>query len=119
MPIYEFECKACGFVFDHICKMNEKPEFMQCPNCPFMGRSIISRPAAIKPDWDEYIDENIGPEPTLVRGRGHRRELMKREGLEEVDMSPQRKEEVMQKLRHAKREGSLKDIRQVKRRKHG
>jgi putative FmdB family regulatory protein len=32
MPIYEFECRACGHRFDHLQKLSD-PDPKVCPNC--------------------------------------------------------------------------------------
>lgn len=32
MPIYEYQCQNCGFLFDELQTMSEKPLF-KCPNC--------------------------------------------------------------------------------------
>ena len=32
MPIYEYQCQSCGFVFDELQSMKEKP-LVKCPNC--------------------------------------------------------------------------------------
>ena len=32
MPIYEYECKACGHVFDVLQKMSDSP-LTDCPDC--------------------------------------------------------------------------------------
>ena len=32
MPIYEYQCQSCGFVFDELQSMKEEP-LLKCPNC--------------------------------------------------------------------------------------
>src|SRR5947207_15617430 len=32
MPIYEYQCQSCGFVFDELQSMKEEP-LVKCPNC--------------------------------------------------------------------------------------
>jgi len=32
MPIYEYQCRACGHAFDKLQKINEQP-LMDCPEC--------------------------------------------------------------------------------------
>jgi putative FmdB family regulatory protein len=39
MPIYEFECSACGNVFDRLQKLSD-PDPDACPNC---GKSKVHR----------------------------------------------------------------------------
>jgi putative FmdB family regulatory protein len=39
MPIYEFECTACGAVFDRLQKLSD-PDPTQCPDC---GKETIKR----------------------------------------------------------------------------
>ncbi|MBW1683183.1 MAG: zinc ribbon domain-containing protein [Deltaproteobacteria bacterium] len=33
MPIYEYECKACGDVFEHLLLHGETGEDVECPSC--------------------------------------------------------------------------------------
>jgi len=44
MPIYEYECKACGHVFDALQKMSDNP-LTDCPDCeePQL-RKLLSAP---------------------------------------------------------------------------
>ncbi len=44
MPIYEYECKACGHVFDALQKMSDSP-LTDCPDCnePRL-RKLLSAP---------------------------------------------------------------------------
>jgi putative FmdB family regulatory protein len=32
MPIYEYQCQSCGFLFDELQSMKEEP-LIKCPNC--------------------------------------------------------------------------------------
>lgn len=32
MPIYEYQCQSCGFLFDELQSMKEEP-LVKCPNC--------------------------------------------------------------------------------------
>lgn len=80
MPIYTYECDSCERETDHIYAINDKPEFIQCPLCNGVARSIISL-GSDRREWNSYWDENLGAEPVLVESREHRRELMKKAGL--------------------------------------
>jgi putative FmdB family regulatory protein len=33
MPIYEFQCKKCGLVFEQICFPSDESEALLCPSC--------------------------------------------------------------------------------------
>jgi putative FmdB family regulatory protein len=33
MPIYEYQCRRCGEVFERIMKVNEKSDTLTCPYC--------------------------------------------------------------------------------------
>jgi len=107
MPIYEYECMLCEELTEFVCKIADKPSSIMCGSCGSLAKCIPSRLASVRPAWDAYLDENIADEPVMVKGRRHRQELMRREGLEEKEISPQRKREVMQKLRHIKRTGEI------------
>ncbi|MHC1625554.1 MAG: FmdB family zinc ribbon protein [Methermicoccaceae archaeon] len=98
MPVYEYECKKCGQVMECVSKIKEKPAWIPCM-CGYIAKPIISKVADMKADWEPYIDENLGDEPVEVRGRGHRRELMKKAGLEEVSYSKNRAE-IREKMEH-------------------
>jgi len=83
MPRYDYECERCGHVEEKVFKMAEKPDLIKCPVCCGCSVSIISRIADVRADWNPYIDFNLGDQEVEVRGRGHRKELMKKAGLEE------------------------------------
>jgi len=81
MPVYEYECNECGRISEIFCKIKEKPVGILCKECGKYARAIISKPQDVLPAWDEYFDENLGHEPILIKGRRHRKELMKERGL--------------------------------------
>ena len=43
MPVYEWECRECGRVFEKMYKIKEKPESVECPECQGDSQSIISK----------------------------------------------------------------------------
>lgn len=107
MPLYEYECPFCMSITELVCKIADMPDFSSCEQCGTQAHKIISRVANMRADWDSYIDENLGDGPIEVRGRGHRKKLMKAQGLEEKDMSGTQKKEVLQKLKHMARTKDL------------
>lgn len=108
MPIYEFECDSCRVVQEKFFKLGEIDRVI-CLDCCCDGKAyrVMSRPAQVAPCWPEYMDHNLGDEPVLVKGRGHRKQLMKERGLEEKYTPPEKRKEVKQKLEHIKHERSL------------
>ncbi len=40
MPTYEYECKSCGYLFEHSQSMSDKP-LQKCPKCKKGLRRII------------------------------------------------------------------------------
>lgn len=42
MPIYEYECKKCGLIFEHSQKISE-PNLTQCKECDGEVQKIISQ----------------------------------------------------------------------------
>jgi len=51
MPIYDYECQICMFIFDEIFRMNEKSGKAWCPKCGNTAFKIpsISAPQIFKP----------------------------------------------------------------------
>jgi hypothetical protein len=64
--------------------MHDFPERIDC-FCGAVAFKIISMVQNVRPDWEPYFDENLD---TMVEGRGHRRELMKQNGLDEKYIDP-------------------------------
>lgn len=44
MPLYEYQCKKCGHLFEKIQKFSDKPE-KKCPKCGGPVEQTISAPA--------------------------------------------------------------------------
>ncbi len=45
MVIYDYECFDCTHRIEHICHMDDRPEFIACPECSGNMRQIILAPA--------------------------------------------------------------------------
>jgi len=83
MPLYSYECSKCGLEIDEVRKMKDHALEKKCSVCEGVLHQVLSL-ANIAGDFEPYIDENIGPEPVLVKSKRHRRELMAQNGLVEV-----------------------------------
>lgn len=109
MPLYEWECETCGKILEKYMPL----EYSSCSTmngcCGVIWR-IVSKPASVRPAWDEYIDENLGDEPVLISGRRQRKEIMRIEGLEEKEMSSQKKREIRQKHEHIQRTRRVQNV---------
>jgi putative FmdB family regulatory protein len=44
MPLYEYQCKKCGHIFEKIVKFSDKP-IKKCPECGGSVEQTISAPA--------------------------------------------------------------------------
>ena len=44
MPLYEYQCKKCGHIFEKILKFSDKP-IKKCPDCGGAVEQMISAPA--------------------------------------------------------------------------
>ncbi len=63
MPIYEYECRRCGHLFELIQKLSDKPR-QRCPECSGKVDRLISSPAIRfkGSGWyvTDYADKNKG-----------------------------------------------------------
>jgi len=83
MPRYDYECELCGRITEKTFHIADKPEEIRCPACGHTASSIITAPQSVRPDWKPYLEEHLGDEPIMIESRKHRREVMKKEGLED------------------------------------
>ena len=77
MPIYDYECPNCGKVMDVWAHIDDQEKLHFCGN--WMKRLISL--ANINPDFQPYLDENLGQDPVYVKSRQHRKQLMSERGL--------------------------------------
>lgn len=91
MPVYDLWCESCHGESEHIMGMQEHPNDLKCPHCGHGLRrenqayyrktvQISGDTCAGSVDYSNYYDESLGG---AVRSRTHRRDLMKRKGLED------------------------------------
>ena len=61
MPIYEYECRACGNIFERIMKVGEAG-----PTCPACGQETKKLAAAFRTNaWSTFLDrmeKRVSPE---------------------------------------------------------
>ncbi len=77
MPLYDCQCVKCGFVPDVMAKIDELPI---CPTCGLPMERLISA-AFIRPDFEPYMHENLGPVPVPIKSRQDLHEQIARRGL--------------------------------------
>lgn len=102
MPVYEYKCQDCKFVFERIYRISDFPSIVSCDKCGRLARKILSKVQNVRPNWEPYFDENLD---TMITGREHRRRLMKEQGLEDKYIDPSVIRIRNQKNEHNKREG--------------
>jgi putative FmdB family regulatory protein len=78
MPIYEYQCKSCGHVFDALQKLSDKP-LKECPECgkPQLAK-LLSTPAfqvkgngAAAPATRTRVGHNLDNHPAHSHDHGH------------------------------------------------
>jgi putative FmdB family regulatory protein len=42
MPIYEYQCSICGFVFEEISKFDPVKIYRRCPRCKEKGKDVLA-----------------------------------------------------------------------------
>ncbi len=65
MPLYEYQCKKCGFVFEQIQKFSD-PEVRKCPQCKGAVERLLSAPAVQFKGSGWYVTDYAkkGPAPS-------------------------------------------------------
>ena len=43
MPIYEYECKSCGNIFEYLSLRQKQLSFVKCPKCGALAKRKISK----------------------------------------------------------------------------
>jgi len=65
MPLYEYECDACGHRFEHIQKFSD-PRVEKCPVCAGPVRKLVSSPAIQFKGSGWYITDYAKKEHTAA-----------------------------------------------------
>ena len=67
MPMYDFECKACGNTFETVARLDEKPP---CPSCESADVERLMSAPTIKGGWGRvhYKSEGAGTPGRPKRG---------------------------------------------------
>jgi len=70
MPIFDYQCKACGHTFDVLQRLSEDP-LKDCPECgkPELGKLLSAPNIAFKGSgWNKTAERD---KPTLAKQFGH------------------------------------------------
>jgi len=68
LPLYEFECKACGHRFERIQKFSASPP--DCPECGKKTRRLLSAPAIRFKGTGWYVTDYARKEKPKEGGEG-------------------------------------------------
>ncbi len=79
MPVYDYVCPDCGHVEDKFVHDFTDKHSQRCGLCDEATQAVPSL-TAISPDWEPYYDDVM---ETHVTSRSHRRDLMKKHGIQE------------------------------------
>lgn len=80
MPIYLYRCKTCSNTAE---KFNRIDDHKNGPECCGETMNQIIAPQFVHGDFEPYVDHNLAPEPTVVKSKQHRRDLMKQYNVTE------------------------------------
>lgn len=78
MPLYDFTCEKCQKTEEFFMKIADYKR----PICCEQEMKRIYSYSVVK-DLEPYLDENLGVEPTYVKSKKHRKELMRERGVQE------------------------------------
>ena len=67
MPIYEYECDSCHFLFERKQKFDEEPVAI-CPKCKGKARSVIHSVPVIFKGSGFYVTDNRKKPPDMGKG---------------------------------------------------
>lgn len=86
MPRYDYECPACGTVFEAYNRM-DKCRNSRCPSCKGEAYQVFITPPMTFKEILPYYDNGLG---AYVRDRDDRKRIMKEKGFVEADESLRR-----------------------------
>lgn len=70
MPIYEYECEACGVRFERFQRITDKP-LTVCPECDGRVYRVLQPVGIIFKGSGFYVTDHRAPSPTAVPGESH------------------------------------------------
>jgi putative FmdB family regulatory protein len=68
MPLYEYECSACGVRFERRQSFTESP-VKTCPECKGEVRRLIQTPGVIFKGSGFYVTDNRSSSSTMTSGK--------------------------------------------------
>ncbi len=67
MPVYEYECDACGVRFERVQRITEDP-LKTCPECSGHVHRVLQPVGIIFKGSGFYVTDHRAPSPTAVPG---------------------------------------------------
>jgi len=83
MPIWDFECKKCGNIFEEVSKISDSDN-IRCPKCQGETKKVwlqLNKLAYKK--FPEGFWNDLGPKPVYISSRRQLREEVKKRGTDE------------------------------------
>lgn len=87
MPLFEYECKKCGCVFEELVGRNSDKGQVPCKSCDGTAQKRVSRFSSKVLGGKETIDVSIGQEANRRWQAYHDRQSKRRSGKELSDVS--------------------------------
>lgn len=66
MPAYDFECGQCGTVTEDMFLINERPDYIKCPDCSGRAKRIISISVKTNAESEERWSKAFAINPTQI-----------------------------------------------------
>jgi putative FmdB family regulatory protein len=63
MPVYEYQCQACGHQFERKQSFSDEP-IKVCPQCGGVTRKLLSRPAIVFKGSGWYVTDSRPSQPS-------------------------------------------------------
>ena len=86
MPLYEHYCHACEQVTEHVCRIDDRKQFVPCAQCGGSAERVVgSAVLRNEPTWLESAKEGLHAQDRhMITDRTSLQRYLKKEGFEQV-----------------------------------
>ena len=86
MPLYEHYCAECNQITEHVCKIDDRKQFVPCEHCGGSAERIVgSAIQRVEPTWLDSAKYGLHEQDRhMITDRNSLNSYLKREGLEQI-----------------------------------